>query len=90
MAAGIIVRVSSDFPSLKARRLLSILEGLGFETVRRRGSHRIMANGDRRLVFAFHDKHTIKGGLVKKVLMRDAGLTEEEAKALVSGGSKRG
>jgi hypothetical protein len=33
--------------------------------------------------FAFHDKATIPGGLVRKILVRDVGLDEEEARKLL-------
>lgn len=75
----------SRFPSLKARTLLATLEReLGYEITRQRGSHRILeAPGRPRLIFAFHDGQTIGPGLVRKILVRDVGLSEEEALALL-------
>jgi hypothetical protein len=35
------------------------------------------------LTFAFHDKATIPAGLVRKILIRDVGLDEEEARKLL-------
>jgi hypothetical protein len=35
------------------------------------------------LTFAFHDGATIPGGLVRKILVRDVGLDEEEARKLL-------
>ena len=35
------------------------------------------------LTFAFHDKATIPGGLVRKILVRDVGLAEDEARKLL-------
>jgi predicted RNA binding protein YcfA (HicA-like mRNA interferase family) len=74
------------FPSLKAARLLAILmrEPLGYRVVRQRGSHRTLAAPGRpRVVFGWHDRQTIAPGLVRKVLVRDAGLDEHEARRLL-------
>lgn len=71
---------------MKARRLLALLEGkpLNYAVVRRSGSHRRMQSPDHPpLTFAFHDKATIPGGLVRKILVRDVGLDEAEARKLL-------
>jgi predicted RNA binding protein YcfA (HicA-like mRNA interferase family) len=76
----------NPFPSMKARRLLAVLERqpLGYEVVRRSGSHRRMQAPDRPpLTFAFHDGATIPGGLVRKILIKDVGLDEKEARKLL-------
>jgi predicted RNA binding protein YcfA (HicA-like mRNA interferase family) len=76
----------SQFPSMKATRLLAILERepLRYRVVRQSGSHRRMeAAGRSPLTFAFHDKATIPPGLVRKILVRDAGLAEDEALKLL-------
>ena len=48
---------------------------------RQRGSHRTMrsANGYPQLSFSWHDGVTIPPGLVRKVLVEDAVLAEQEA-----------
>jgi predicted RNA binding protein YcfA (HicA-like mRNA interferase family) len=71
---------------MKAKRLLAILERepLNYRVSRQSGSHRRMeAPGRPPLTFAFHDKATIPSGLVRKVLVRDAGLAEDEARKLL-------
>ncbi|MGN6371524.1 MAG: type II toxin-antitoxin system HicA family toxin [Solirubrobacteraceae bacterium] len=76
----------SRFPSLKAPRLLSVLrrDPLGYEIVRQRGSHRkLEAEGRPPLTFAFHDADTIPGGMVRKILVDQVGLDEDEARKLV-------
>jgi predicted RNA binding protein YcfA (HicA-like mRNA interferase family) len=53
---------------MKAKRLLAVLERqpLGYEVVRRSGSHRQMRSPEHPpLTFAFHDKATIPAGLVR-------------------------
>jgi predicted RNA binding protein YcfA (HicA-like mRNA interferase family) len=76
----------SQFPSMKAKRLLAILERkpLSYRIVRQAGSHRRMeAPGRPALSFAFHDKATIPSGLVRKILIKDVGLAEDEARKLL-------
>ena len=74
------------FPAIKARKLLAILtsEPLNYRVVRQAGSHRTLeAVGRPRLMFAFHDGTTIAPGLVRKILVTDVGLTDEEARKLL-------
>lgn len=76
----------SPFPSVKAKRLLALLERapLNYRVVRQSGSHRRMESPSHPpLTFAFHDRATIAGGLVRKILVRDVGLDEDEARKLL-------
>jgi predicted RNA binding protein YcfA (HicA-like mRNA interferase family) len=76
----------SQFPSMKARRLVAALERepLGYRVTRQSGSHRRMeAPGRPPLTFAFHDNATIPPGLVRKILIKDIGLAEDEARKLL-------
>lgn len=71
---------------MKAKRLLALLERepLNYRVSRQSGSHRRMeAPGRPPLTFAFHDKATIPSGLVRKVLVKDVGLAEDEARKLL-------
>ncbi|HEU4736348.1 MAG TPA: type II toxin-antitoxin system HicA family toxin [Solirubrobacterales bacterium] len=71
---------------MKAKRLLAVLERepLNYRVSRQSGSHRRMeAPGLPPLTFAFHDKATVPSGLVRKVLVRDVGLAEDEARKLL-------
>jgi predicted RNA binding protein YcfA (HicA-like mRNA interferase family) len=75
-----------QFPSMKAKRLLALLERkpLGYRVARRAGSHRRLESPGRPpLTFAFHDNATIPSGLVRKILVRDVGLAEDEARKLL-------
>jgi Predicted periplasmic or secreted lipoprotein len=75
-----------QFPSIKAKRLLAILERkpLGYRVVRQTGSHRRMeAPGRPPFTFAFHDKATIRPALVRRILVKDIGLAEDEAHKLL-------
>jgi predicted RNA binding protein YcfA (HicA-like mRNA interferase family) len=83
---GILVRVANRFPSLKARALLAVLcrEPLNYRVVRQVGSHRRLEAPDRPpLMLAFHERATVAPGLVRKILVDDVGLTEEEARRLL-------
>ena len=52
--------------------------------VRQSGSHRRMQSpGYPPLTFAFHDSATIPAGLVRKILVRDVRLAEDEARKLL-------
>ena len=75
-----------SFPSIKAKRLLVVLERrpLSYRVVRRSGSHRrLKAPGRPPLTFAFHDKATIPASLVRKILVSDVGLDEADARRLL-------
>ena len=71
---------------MKAKKLLAVLERkpLGYRVTRQSGSHRRMESSDYPpLTFAFHDKATIPSGLVRKVLVKDVGLAEDDARELL-------
>lgn len=71
---------------MKAKRLLAVLERepLGYRVVRQAGSHRrIEAQGRPPLTFAFHDKATIPARVVRKILIKEVGLAEGEARKLL-------
>jgi predicted RNA binding protein YcfA (HicA-like mRNA interferase family) len=59
-------------------------QALGYRVARQTGSHRRLgAPGRPPLTFAFHDNATIPSGLVRKILVRDIGLAEDEARKLL-------
>ena len=66
------------FRSLDFAALTRILEHFGYVAARQRGSHvRFVCDGRRSLTIA-RRKDVFPPGTVKKILMQDAGLTEEE------------
>ena len=71
------------FPSVKSQHLLAVLkkEPLGYQITRQSGSHRTLEspNGYPKLGFSFHDGVTVPSGLVRKILVKDVGLSEAEA-----------
>ena len=77
---------SRQFPSLKAKQLLAVLqrEPLKYKVARQAGSHRrLEAHGRPSFSFAFHDGATIRPSLVRKILIKDIGLAEDEALKLL-------
>jgi predicted RNA binding protein YcfA (HicA-like mRNA interferase family) len=68
---------------MKARQLLAVLmrPPLHYRVVRQVGSHRRLksAAGYPPLTFAWHDGATVTPGLVRKVLVRQVGLSAQEA-----------
>ncbi len=77
--------VSGEFPSLKARQLLRILGRLGYEVTRQDGSsHRwLEAEGRPRVRFAHHYRVSVSPAHVRKILVKEVGLTVEEALKVV-------
>ncbi|ARO11682.1 hypothetical protein BMR99_03330 [Propionibacterium freudenreichii] len=74
--------MSTVWPSLKARQLRRILEASGYTEVAdsRRGSHLTLRHPKLKDIrWAFHDKQTVPPMLVKKILLRDAGMSLDEA-----------
>jgi len=73
----------SDLPVLKARRLIRLLEQLGFERVRQKGSHARLRHPDGRVVTVpVHPAQDIGRGLLRKI-MRDAEISSEELQSLL-------
>ena len=63
---------------LPARKVLKILNNLGFKIIRQRGSHVILKHSDGRMtVVPIHSKEEIGPGLLSKII-KDAKLTKEE------------
>ena len=63
---------------LPAKAVLKILSRLGFQVIRRRGSHVFLKHPDGRItVVPVHAKETIGPGLLLKIL-KDARVTREE------------
>ena len=72
---------------MKARQLLRVLARapLNYSIDRQSGSHMRLKSesGFPDLTFAFHANQTLPGGLVRKVLVAQVGLSYEEARRLV-------
>jgi predicted RNA binding protein YcfA (HicA-like mRNA interferase family) len=80
----------ADFPSLKAQQVLAVLKRKPLLYVekpgkKRKGSHRhlVSSAGYPDVGFWAHDKDTLKGSVVKNILVKQVGLSEEDARKLV-------
>lgn len=71
--------------------MLAILkrEPLAYEVARQKGSHRTLEsrNGYPPMRFWAHDGKTLAPGAVREILVKKAGLDEEQAATLLKGGS---
>ncbi|MCF6283802.1 MAG: type II toxin-antitoxin system HicA family toxin [Candidatus Hydrogenedentes bacterium] len=68
----------SRYPTLKPREVVSILNALGFQEVRQRGSHKQFRHADGRCTtLPFHRGRDISPILLRQIV-RDIGLTMEE------------
>ena len=74
----------SRLPILSARKVIRALEQIGFEVVRQKGSHVRLKHEDGRVVTVpIHAGQDISRGLLRKIL-RDAELTPQKLKELLS------
>lgn len=68
----------SEWPSMRARRVLAALQRVGWVTKRQTGSHRILARpGWPDVVFAFHDNDEIGPRMLTR-LAKHTGLRPED------------
>lgn len=89
-SAGVRSRCVDKFPSLKCAQMLAVLQGkpLRYKEKpgkKRKGSHRHLVSdaGYPDIAFWCHDKDSLKGSVVKHILVNDVGLSEAEARELV-------
>jgi predicted RNA binding protein YcfA (HicA-like mRNA interferase family) len=76
--------VGKRFPSLKAEQLEAIVREHCTFVRKGKGSHRIYQNSaGARFSFDFHRGRTVSPVLVRRVLIRDVGLTQEQAEQVV-------
>lgn len=76
----------SRFPALRWPALRRVLTRapLNYRITRQVGSHRTLeAEGRPTLHLSFHDNQELPSGLVRKILVQDVGLSEDEARELL-------
>jgi predicted RNA binding protein YcfA (HicA-like mRNA interferase family) len=70
----------SNFPAVTGQRLIKALRKLGFEVIRRKGSHHFLQHVDGRCtVVPVHAGETIGRGLLAQII-RDCEISAEELK----------
>jgi predicted RNA binding protein YcfA (HicA-like mRNA interferase family) len=68
----------SEWPSMRARRILAALQRIGWVTKRQTGSHRILARpGWPDVVFAFHDNDEIGPRMLARIA-KNTGLRPQD------------
>lgn len=68
----------SQWPSIKAKRLLAALFGMGWQLKRQSGSHRTLSReGWPDVVFAFHDSEEIGPRMLAR-LAKHTGITPDD------------
>ena len=71
-----------NFPSLKSKQFLKILmrEPLNYSIVRIVGSHKTLSSVTFPTIsYSFHQNKEISGHVVKRILMKNIGLTQQQA-----------
>lgn len=72
----------AELGAMKPHEIRAILLRAGYRVVRQKGSHmRLEAKGRQALTLALHTRE-VSPGMAKKILMTDAGLTDEEVERL--------
>jgi len=70
----------SNIPAVTGQRLIKALRKMGFEVIRRKGSHNFLQHVDGRCtVIPVHAGETIGRGLLSQI-MRDCEISAEELK----------
>lgn len=83
-AASLPWRIGREYerrPVPKAAQVLAGLRRDGWVEIRRRGSHRLLAKGNRRAVWAWHDGSDL-GGPAMALVARQFGVTVDELRTL--------
>lgn len=74
------------FPSMKARKMRRVLRSIGYRPLpgMGQGSHTVLGcDGRGNILFAWHDKQTIPHFRVKSMLVKEAGMTVQEAREVL-------
>ena len=70
--------MSDKLPSLKVKEIVKVLEKLGFEFKRQRGSHMFFGHPDgRTTVIPNHPTEHVDRGLLNKIIKHDLQITRE-------------
>ncbi len=79
LTSALVMVPVSQLPALKSRQVLKLLLKIGYRQERQRGSHRkLVADGRKTIVFAFHDGATVPPAALRVMLVKRAGLTDRE------------
>ncbi|GAA1482580.1 hypothetical protein GCM10009624_30200 [Gordonia sinesedis] len=76
--------MGDSWPSMRASELIRVIERHCGPPIRQRGSHRRYKGKDAEFTFAYHDGVEVTGNMVRRVLVKDVGLTAHDARGEVS------
>lgn len=71
----------AKLPRISGKEMVKLLQRLGFDVARVRGSHHFMERGDQRTTVPAHGHRDLKIGTLRKIL-RDVGMTPTEFERL--------
>ncbi len=75
--------MTEKLPRLDVKKVIGVLNKLGFKLVRQSGSHRIFRNSEgKRVTLPYHSKKILHPKLLASVL-KDTGISVEEFKRLL-------
>jgi len=79
-----VVRPVTEFPALKANKVLRMLRRIGYRPVRQSGSHvRLEAEGRKPILFSTHAGKEVPPRHLRDMLVRRAGLSDQEIDAVL-------
>ncbi len=75
--------MTEKLPRVDAKKVIGVLNKLGFKLVRQSGSHKIFKDSEgKRVTLPYHSKKILHPKLLKTIL-RDVGISVEEFKKLL-------
>lgn len=79
-----VVRPVTEFPALKANKVLRMLRRIGYRPVRQSGSHvRLEAEGRKSILFSTHAGKEVPPRHLRDMLIHRAGLSDQEIDAVL-------
>lgn len=80
------------FPNLTGKQMRRVIERICGAPLKKPGggrrgngshSHYVNPENGNKLMFSYHDQQTVTGGIVRRMLVSDLGLTLDEARSAV-------
>jgi predicted RNA binding protein YcfA (HicA-like mRNA interferase family) len=71
------------WPSMSGSKLRALIERYCGSPLRQSGSHRRYQGLREAFTYGYHDGRTVSGPMVRRILVKDVGLKEEDARKAV-------
>lgn len=76
--------MSEKLPDISGRKMIALLEKIGFVVIRVKGSHHRMKHADGRITtIPVHKNDSLPKGLLRKIIREDIAISLEELNNLV-------